>query len=84
MAKETPHYPWYSMFVRSGHLLALAIIIVMVAGLSAIQTLPRLEDPRIDLRNALILTAYPAPFLVLNFAQGNTLKQRSMVEASIE
>lgn len=59
MAKETPHYPWYSMFVRSGHLLALAIIIVMVAGLSAIQTLPRLEDPRIDLRNALILTAYP-------------------------
>ena len=28
-------------------------------GLSAIQTLPRLEDPRIDLRNALILTAYP-------------------------
>ena len=59
MANNTPDYPWYSMFIRSGHLLALAIIIVMVAGLSAIHTLPRLEDPRIDLRNALILTPYP-------------------------
>ena len=59
MANNTSDYPWYSMFVRSGHLLALAIIIVMVAGLSAIHTLPRLEDPRIDLRNALILTPYP-------------------------
>ena len=59
MANNTSDYPWYSMFIRSGHLLALAIIIVMVAGLSAIHTLPRLEDPRIDLRNALILTPYP-------------------------
>ena len=59
MAEKQHTYPWYTMFVRSGHLLALTIIIVLVAGLSAIQTLPRLEDPRIDLRNALILTAFP-------------------------
>lgn len=59
MAEQQSKYPWYTMFVRSGHLLALTIIIVLVAGLSAIQTLPRLEDPRIDLRNALILTAFP-------------------------
>ncbi len=59
MTQQQSSYPWYTLFVRSGHLLALTIIIVLVAGISAIQTLPRLEDPRIDLRNAFILTAYP-------------------------
>lgn len=51
--------PWYTTFFRSGHLLALSIIIILVAGLSALNSLPRLEDPRIDLRNVLILTSYP-------------------------
>lgn len=52
-------YPWYSIFYRSGHLLALTIMIILVAGFSAIKSLPTLEDPRIDLRNVLVLTAYP-------------------------
>lgn len=51
--------PWYTLFFRRGHLLVLSIIIVLVAGLSAIQNLPRLEDPRIDLRNVIILTSFP-------------------------
>ena len=51
--------PWYTTFFRSGHLLALSIIIILVAGLSAVSSLPRLEDPRIDLRNVLIFTSYP-------------------------
>lgn len=41
------------------HLLSLTIIIILVAGLSAITSLPRLEDPRIDLRNVIVLTPYP-------------------------
>lgn len=54
------HNPsWYTTFFRRGHLLALSIIIILVAGLSAVINLPRLEDPRIDLRNASILTSYP-------------------------
>lgn len=53
------HYPWYTAFYRHGHLLALSIVILLVAGLSALGTLPRLEDPRIDTRNALIITPYP-------------------------
>ncbi|UTP72961.1 efflux RND transporter permease subunit [Alteromonas sp. LMIT006] len=57
--QPTHSYPWYTMFLRSGHLLALTIIIVLVAGLSAINTLPRLEDPRIDTRNGQILTLFP-------------------------
>ncbi|MCY7294619.1 efflux RND transporter permease subunit [Alteromonas sp. a30] len=51
--------PWYTKFYRSGHLLALSIVILIVAGLSALTTLPRLEDPRIDNRNVMILTSYP-------------------------
>ncbi|MCU7553335.1 efflux RND transporter permease subunit [Alteromonas sp. ASW11-19] len=58
-----PHHsaagPWYTVFYRRGHLLALSLIIVLVAGLSALSTLPRLEDPRIDTRNALVITQYP-------------------------
>ncbi len=50
---------WYTTFFRRGHLLALSIIIILVAGMSAVKTLPRLEDPRIDLRNVIILTSYP-------------------------
>ena len=50
---------WYTAVFRNGHLLALSIVIILVAGLSAIKSLPRLEDPRIDLRNATVLTSYP-------------------------
>jgi len=59
MSNEQNKSPWYTTFFRSGHLLALSIIIILVAGLSAVSSLPRLEDPRIDLRNVLILTSYP-------------------------
>lgn len=57
--KVKPENSIYSLFLRHGHLLALSIIIILVAGLSAINSLPRLEDPRIDTRNVLILTPYP-------------------------
>lgn len=56
--KNTP-VPWYTLFFRNGHLLLLSIVIVMVAGLSALVNLPRLEDPRIDLRNVLAITQFP-------------------------
>jgi multidrug efflux pump subunit AcrB len=59
MSDSKAKAPWYTAFFRKGHLLALSIIIILVAGLSAIQSLPRLEDPRIDLRNVIVLTSYP-------------------------
>jgi multidrug efflux pump subunit AcrB len=52
-------YPWYSLFFRNGHLLVLSIMVLVVAGLSAINNIPRLEDPRIDNRNVLVITPYP-------------------------
>jgi multidrug efflux pump subunit AcrB len=48
-----------ALFFRHGHLLVLSILVILVAGVSAIFTLPRLEDPRIDLRNVIILTPFP-------------------------
>ncbi|MCV2886449.1 efflux RND transporter permease subunit [Aestuariibacter sp. AA17] len=59
MSSEQKRLPWYSVFFRSGHLLALSIIVILVAGYSAVTNLPRLEDPRIDLRNVLVITPYP-------------------------
>ena len=52
-------YPWYTLFYRRGHLLILSLLILVTAGLSALGSLPRIEDPRIDTRNALIITQYP-------------------------
>ena len=34
-------------------------MIVLVAGLSALKNLPRIEDPRIDKRNVIAITSYP-------------------------
>lgn len=51
--------PWYSIFLRNKHLLILSIVVLLVAGLSAVMNLPRLEDPRIDTRNAMVITPYP-------------------------
>lgn len=56
---NTKPYPWYTLFYRRGHLLVLSLVILMVAGMSALNSLPRLEDPRIDTRNALVITSYP-------------------------
>ena len=40
-------------------LLVMAVGLLIVSGLAAIQTLPRLEDPRITARNARVLTTFP-------------------------
>jgi len=41
------------------HLLTLAITLILIAGLAAWSSLPRIEDPRITTRNATIITALP-------------------------
>ncbi|MBU3004843.1 efflux RND transporter permease subunit [Paraglaciecola arctica] len=59
MQPNSLHLPWYSLFFRNGHLLVLSILVLVVAGVSAINNIPRLEDPRIDNRNVLVITPYP-------------------------
>jgi len=48
-----------TLFFRNRHLLVLFMIVILVAGYSAINSLPRLEDPVITNRAAQILTIYP-------------------------
>jgi multidrug efflux pump subunit AcrB len=50
---------WRDLFYRNVHLLVLALLVVVMAGLSALSNLPRIEDPRITTRNALIITNLP-------------------------
>lgn len=50
---------WPTLFFRNRHLLGLATIIILVAGVSALSSLPRLEDPIITQRNPIVLTPVP-------------------------
>ena len=47
------------LFFRNVQLLVLTILVVVLAGISALTNLPRIEDPRITTRNAIVLTAFP-------------------------
>ena len=46
-------------YIRNGRFLVLSIALIVVAGLSALATLPRTEDPRVTNRVALIVTPFP-------------------------
>ena len=48
-----------TLYFRNRYLLALTIVVIFVGGLSAVLSLPRLEDPRIVNRNPLIITSVP-------------------------
>ncbi|MEM7682229.1 MAG: efflux RND transporter permease subunit [Planctomycetota bacterium] len=48
-----------TLFFRNRHLLWLAIAVILVGGLSAGMSLPRLEDPRIVNRGPLVITSMP-------------------------
>ena len=48
-----------TMFYRNPRSLALALLIILVGGLSAFMTIPREEDPKYTNRFATIITAYP-------------------------
>lgn len=46
-------------FVKNGRLMSLAIILLVVSGLGALSTMPRMEDPRMNNRHASVLTRLP-------------------------
>ena len=48
-----------SYLYENRYLLVLLVVITLVAGISALSNLPRLEDPRIAQRNATIVTLFP-------------------------
>ena len=48
-----------TLFYDNRQLLTLSLLIILVGGISALVSLPRLEDPRINNRNPLIVTMLP-------------------------
>ncbi|MCU0227171.1 MAG: efflux RND transporter permease subunit [Bryobacterales bacterium] len=48
-----------NLFYRNPRLLILTLILATVAGLLSMFTLPRLEDPRLIKRSALVITSFP-------------------------
>ncbi len=47
------------LYYRNRRLLVLTIALIIVAGVSAYQSLPRLEDPELIPRNAIVTTRFP-------------------------
>lgn len=48
-----------NLFARNPYLLGLSIVVLLIGGLSALLTLPRLEDPRIANRDGVVITPVP-------------------------
>ncbi|WP_432474336.1 efflux RND transporter permease subunit [Amphritea sp. HPY] len=48
-----------SQILENGRLLSLVIVLLLVAGLGSLSTLPRTEDPRITKRDATVITNLP-------------------------
>jgi len=46
-------------YLRNGRFLALSVALLIVAGLAALSSMPRTEDPRVTNRVALVLTSFP-------------------------
>ena len=66
---------WAAHMVHNGHLLGLAAALILIAGLSAWGNLPRIEDPRITTRNALVVTPLPG---------GDAARVESLVTKKLE
>lgn len=49
----------WTVFFRNGHLLWITVIVLLVAGISALRALPRLEDPRMANRNPIVVAPFP-------------------------
>ena len=48
----------FDLFYRNRRLMVLTIVLIVVAGLSAYQSLPRLEDPELISRDAVVFTRF--------------------------
>lgn len=48
-----------TLLMRNRYLLFLSVAVILVAGMAAFNSMPRLEDPVITYRNPLVITSYP-------------------------
>jgi len=59
MQQFKSHADLATLFIRNRHLLIMTLLLVLVAGLASLMNLPRIEDPRITTRNAIVVTSMP-------------------------
>lgn len=57
--KDNRPHPLARLFYENRHLLILVMVVIAVGGFTALQTMPRLEDPVIVNRNPQVLTLFP-------------------------
>lgn len=54
-----PQRHWSTLFFDNPRLVILSIALIVVAGLSSFQILPRMEDPTLTARDAVVFASYP-------------------------
>lgn len=59
MTKPSDEHDWSTLYFRNRRLLSLTICVILVAGLAALAVLPRMEDPQLTQRAAIVNTRYP-------------------------
>lgn len=52
-------FHWSSAYYRNLHLLVMTLIVIIAAGFSAWNALPKIEDPRITQRHIAVITEFP-------------------------
>ena len=52
-------FHWSSAYYRNLHLLMMTLIVIVAAGASSWNSLPKIEDPRITQRNISVITEFP-------------------------
>lgn len=57
--QKTNVFHWSSAYYRNLHLLLMTLIVIIAAGASAWNSLPKIEDPRITQRHITVVTEFP-------------------------
>lgn len=57
--KTSKPFHWSSAYYRNLHLLVMTLIVIVAAGFSAWNSLPKIEDPRLTQRHITVITEFP-------------------------
>ncbi len=57
--QKSKTFHWSSAYYRNLHLLVMTLIVIVAAGVSSWNSLPKIEDPRITQRNISVITEFP-------------------------
>lgn len=83
MSEHKPKsFHWSSAYYRNLHLLVMTLIVILAAGISSWNSLPKIEDPRITQRNISVITEFPGASARLVEASITELVESSIASIS--